>query len=78
MKKYTEKYKNHSKNIIVLTGHMGSGKTSIAKALAKSLGWRFYDSDFEIDELNIYELQKQLTLLYNELGTKINYYNNVN
>ena len=49
MKKYTEKYKNHSKNIIVLTGHMGSGKTSIAKALAKSLGWRFYDSDFEIE-----------------------------
>ena len=50
MKKYTEKYKNHSKNIIVLTGHMGSGKTSIAKALAKSLGWRFYDSDFEIEK----------------------------
>ena len=36
------------------------------------------NSDFKIKELNIYELQKQLTLLYNELDTKINYYNNVN
>lgn len=34
---------------IYLVGLMGAGKTTIGKALAKRLGWRFVDSDHEIE-----------------------------
>lgn len=34
---------------ILLVGHMGSGKTSIGRRLADSLGWPFVDSDAEIE-----------------------------
>ncbi|MBI4342117.1 MAG: AAA family ATPase [Candidatus Omnitrophica bacterium] len=30
---------------IILTGFMGTGKTSVGKRLAKRLGWRFVDLD---------------------------------
>jgi gluconokinase len=30
---------------VVVTGVSGSGKTTIGKALAKELGWRFYEGD---------------------------------
>ena len=33
---------------IVLTGFMGSGKTSVGRVLAERLGWRFLDLDAEI------------------------------
>ena len=33
---------------IVLVGHMGSGKTTISKALAKALGWGFVEADDHI------------------------------
>lgn len=35
---------------IYLTGFMGSGKTTIAHALADRLGWHFIDIDSEIEE----------------------------
>jgi shikimate kinase len=35
--------------IVSLTGFMGSGKTSIGRALAKLLGWEFVDLDEEIE-----------------------------
>jgi shikimate kinase len=34
---------------IYLTGFMGSGKTTVAKALAERLGWEFIDLDAEIE-----------------------------
>jgi shikimate kinase len=34
---------------IVLTGFMGSGKTSVGSMLAERLGWRFLDLDAEIE-----------------------------
>jgi shikimate kinase len=34
---------------IYLTGFMGSGKTTIAQALANHLGWDFVDIDAEIE-----------------------------
>ncbi|MEK9741740.1 MAG: shikimate kinase [Pelagibacteraceae bacterium] len=37
-------------NTIVLTGMMGSGKTSIGKELALNLGIKFFDSDHEIEK----------------------------
>lgn len=35
---------------IVLTGMMGSGKTAVGKALAKNLGWSFWDTDAYIEK----------------------------
>lgn len=35
---------------IVLTGFMGSGKSTIGRALAKELGWRFIDLDSLVEQ----------------------------
>lgn len=35
---------------IYLTGFMGSGKTSVGRALAQKLGWEFIDLDYEIEQ----------------------------
>lgn len=35
---------------IVLVGPMGAGKTSMGKALAKEIGWDFYDSDQVVED----------------------------
>jgi shikimate kinase len=34
---------------IYLVGLMGAGKTTVGKALARRLGWRFVDSDHEVE-----------------------------
>lgn len=36
---------------IILTGFMATGKTTIGKALAHRLGWRFIDTDEEVEKL---------------------------
>lgn len=41
-------------NQVVLVGFMGSGKTAVGERLAELLGWRFVDSDVEVeDRLNL-------------------------
>ena len=37
-------------NTLVLTGMMGSGKSSIGKELSNILGLKFYDTDLEIEK----------------------------
>ena len=37
------------KKIIVIIGHMGSGKSTIGKILARNLNWNYFDSDKEIE-----------------------------
>ena len=38
------------KNIIIITGFMGTGKTTAGRKVAETLGWQFYDMDFIIEE----------------------------
>lgn len=35
---------------IVLTGFMGTGKSTVGRIIAEQLGWRFVDADDEIEE----------------------------
>lgn len=42
---------NQPKPLIILIGPMGAGKTTIGKLLAQQLGFTFYDSDQEIEQI---------------------------
>jgi carbohydrate kinase (thermoresistant glucokinase family) len=43
---------------IVLTGVSGSGKTTVGKALAKDLGWRFHEGDDFHPAANIEKMRR--------------------
>ena len=49
---------------LVLTGFMGTGKTTVGKILAKKLGYRFVDSDIEIERAE----QKSISELFDLYG----------
>ena len=38
------------KNLIILTGFMGTGKTAVGERIAQRLGWRFFDLDRTIEK----------------------------
>ena len=50
---------------IIFVGPMGAGKTTIGRQVAKALGWKFFDSDKEIEKRTgasiplIFELEKE-------------------
>ena len=49
---------------IILVGYMGSGKTTVGKALAKNLGLPFYDLDWYIES----RMRKTVKQLFDERG----------
>lgn len=49
---------------IILLGYMGSGKTTVGKALAKNLGLPFYDLDWYIES----RMRKTVKQLFDERG----------
>ena len=49
---------------IVLIGYMGSGKTTVGKALAKEIGLPFYDLDWYIET----RMRKKVTQIFAERG----------
>lgn len=49
---------------IVLTGFMGTGKTSVGRELSKELGWKFIDTDVLIEERE----GKPISLIFKERG----------
>jgi len=54
----------HKKNIIYLTGFMGSGKSTIGPILANTLGYRFIDLDHYIEE----QAAKTIAQIFSEQG----------
>lgn len=77
--------KTEKKLIIFLIGFMGSGKTSLGKALASQLNYQFVDSDQEIERIegqkvkDIFEKQgeKAFRLLESKFIESIKEYKNV-
>ena len=49
---------------IILIGYMGSGKTTVGKALAKELGLPFYDLDWYIES----RMRKKVSQIFAERG----------
>ena len=52
---------------IILTGFMGTGKTSVGKRLAKRLGWRFVD----LDQLIAASAKMPITRIFAERGEAV-------
>ena len=54
----------HTKPRIVLTGMMGSGKTTIGKLLSEKISFPFYDSDEEIES----KLSLKISEIFSKFG----------
>ena len=54
---------------LYLVGFMGSGKTTVARALGRRLGWRVIDLDEEIERLDL-ELQRRVEHAHRMLITR--------
>jgi len=52
------------KNVIVLIGMMGSGKSTVGKLLAEQLGYTFIDLDDEIEKIE----NKKISQIFNDNG----------
>jgi shikimate kinase len=55
----------HPKNVFLI-GFMGAGKTSVGKALAQRLGWKFYD----LDELIEHREQRTISAIFATAGER--------
>jgi shikimate kinase len=53
--------------MVALTGYMGTGKTTVGRALANLLRWSFFDLDYEI-ELRQKLLVREIFQLHGESG----------
>lgn len=60
----TNKQMKKAYNRIVLIGYMGSGKTTVGRALSKDLGMPFYDLDWYIES----RMRKSVKQLFDERG----------
>lgn len=49
---------------VILTGFMGTGKTAVGEALAKSLGYKFLDTDLMVEE----EVGRSITEIFEKEG----------
>ena len=49
---------------IIIVGYMGAGKTTVGKALAKTLGLEFYDLDWYIES----RMRKTVSQIFAEKG----------
>ena len=49
---------------IILVGYMGSGKTTVGKALSKATGMMFYDLDWYIES----RMRKSVSQIFAERG----------
>ena len=63
---FIKKLKNIRKKNLVLLGHMGSGKTLLAKKIARELKIEHYDSDQKIVELE----KKSISEIFESRGEK--------
>ena len=52
---------------IILVGYMGSGKTTVGKALASELKMRFYDLDWYIES----RMHRTVAQLFRERGEEV-------
>ncbi len=58
---------SNEKTKIILTGFMGTGKTTVGKLLAENLGYRFIDTDELIESRN----NRSISDIFQELGEEV-------
>ena len=76
--KFKNKLKELKKNNIAIIGHMGAGKSIVAKMIAKKIDFQHIDSDYEITRFTMKSINKislglqyQLLIMVILIGSKI-------